>query len=111
MSQIIPTRSDLPFFDLQTELEGVTYTLQFRWNVRASRWFLDVLDAEGAKVLVASVKLVADYPLAIYRSDRQPRGCFFAADTGGGGVDPGINDLGKRVQLYYLTAAELGITT
>ena len=104
----IPTRSDLPFYDLQVTLDGVTYTLEFRWNVRAAGWFMAILDAEGVNVLRAGIRLVANWPLEAYRADRQPRGVLMALDTSSSGLDPGRDDLGDRVQLVYISADELG---
>jgi hypothetical protein len=107
MSLLIPTRSDLPFYDLQVPLDGVTYTLEFRRNVRVGAWFMNGYDITGTVLYFAGVKLVADFPLAAYNTARQPAGFFIAKDTSGQGIDPGINDLGVRVQLVYVTVAEL----
>ncbi len=109
MSVVIPLRSDLPHFDLQVELEGTTYTLELRWNTRAEAWFLMVIDAQGETVIRSGLRVVADHPLRLYEADRQPPGLLVAADTSGAGEDPGLHDLGARVQLFYFTAAELGL--
>lgn len=112
---------DASFFDLQVVLEDVTYTLEFRWNERATRidgdgneaagaWFMNVFDAEGVTPLALSVRLVVDYPLAVVPVDREPPGIFFAIDTEGvigEGVDPDFDDLGTRVQLHYATSDDL----
>lgn len=101
---------DAGYFDLQATLDGVTYTLEFRWNVRLGAWFMNVLDAEGVEPRLIGVRLVADYPLAQNIVDRDPPGYFLAVDTGaaaGFGVDPGFDDLGSRVQLVYVPEAEI----
>jgi hypothetical protein len=100
----------LTYFDAQAPLDGVTYTLSFRWNVRASGWYLDIWDETGTVLYVAGVRVVANYPLCAYFTGRQPPGHLVFVDTSGQGLDPGLSDLGSasaRVQLYYLTAAEL----
>jgi hypothetical protein len=102
----------LPYFDAQATLDGVTYTLSFRWNVRAQAWYLDIWDELGTTLYEAGVRLVANYPLCAYFSGRQPAGNLVAVDTSGQGIDPGLNDLGgpsARVQLYYLTTAEAAL--
>jgi hypothetical protein len=101
----------LPYFDMQTLLDGVTYTLQFRWNVRCSAWFLDVLDEAGQTVVMAGLKLVADWPLAAYRTGARLPGALVFVDTSGNGQDPGLTDLGIRVLMLYFSAAELGLTS
>lgn len=100
---------DLPFFDLQAVLDGVTYTLQFRWNVRLGAWFVTVLDGEGATVIVGDTALRVAFPLNAYFTGRQPPGAFVLMDTAGAGVDPGLVDLGQRFKLVYFTAAALGL--
>jgi uncharacterized protein DUF6983 len=99
----------LPFFDMQTSLESVTYTLQFKWNVRAASWYLDVLDEAGVTYLTAGLKLVADWPLGAYRANRQPPGAFAIVDSGGEDADPDDLSLGVRHKLVYFTSAELGL--
>lgn len=99
----------LPFFDCQQPLDGVTYTLQIRWNVKFSSWFMNVLDEQSQTVYLAGIRLCADWPLAAYKAERTPPGCFVLRDTLGEGADPDILSLGVRHQLRYFTAAELGI--
>ena len=109
MSLLIPTRSDLPYFDLQVTLDSVTYTLTFRWNVRAAAWFVGVASEDGQTVYTVGSRLVADFPFLLRRTGRQPAGWLLCADTSGQGLDPGIADLGTRCQVFYLTAADLGL--
>jgi hypothetical protein len=97
----------LPFFDLQMTLDDVAYTLQFRWNVRCERWFMDILDEQASTLLQAGICLVADFPLTAVRTGRTPPGIFVALDTSGAGLDPTIDDLGTRVQLIYFTEEEI----
>jgi hypothetical protein len=99
----------LPFFDVQVDIDGGTYTLQLRWNVRLAAWFLTVLDEEGATVLIGDSALRVGGPVKPYFTGRIPAGAFVPVDTSGGQVDPGYSDLGVRVQLDYFTATELGL--
>lgn len=97
----------LPYFELQVTLDGVTYTLEMRWNVRGLAFFLNVWDEQGQTLYLAGVRLVANYPLGNWITGRQPPGALIIVDTSGLGVSPGLGDLGVRHQLYYATAAEL----
>ena len=99
----------LPYFDMQAPLEGVTYTLQFRWNVRGLNWYMNVLDEEGITVLLAGLCLVANWPLAAYNVERQPPGAFVCVDSTGAGLDPTLTSFGVTATLLYYTAAELGL--
>lgn len=103
----IPVRKDLTHFALQVSLDGVTYTLRVRWNARASAWFMDILTEDADDVIAAGLRIVVGYPLNLYRADRKPPGLLFAQDTSGRGVDPGLGELGERVQLFYLSTAEM----
>jgi len=107
MAVYIPLRSDLTYFSLLVPLDGVNYTLQFRWNLRENAWYMDVLNEAGDTVLIGGIAIVVSYPLASQFTGRSPPGIFAATDTTGENVDPGINDLGDRVKLFYVTAAEL----
>lgn len=122
MSIVIPLRGDLPFFDLGAELDGVTYTLQVRWNPRAAAFFLTVYDEPGENVLLGDARMVADYPLYSHRVDRQPPGALVVVDTSGAGEDPSaevlvdpdnnpsfVSTFGSRHVLLYFSAAELGL--
>lgn len=111
MSVIIPAGDGVsPYFDLQVVLEGVTYTLEFRWNVRLGAWFMNIYDADGTTAILVGIRLVANYMLGAYNVGYGgPPGGFAAFDTSGQGLDPGLEELGDRVQLIYYTAAELGI--
>lgn len=102
----------LPYFEAKALLDGVIYTLVFRWNVRASAWYLDIWDEQGDQgtLFAAGVRVVCNYPLCAYFTGRQPPGHLVAVDTSGQGLDPGIDDIGgptARVRLYYMTAAEV----
>lgn len=99
----------LPFFDMQLALEGVTYTLQFRWNVRLEAWFLDVLDEAASEYLIAGLRLVVNWPLTAYRDTTVPPGQFLVLDSTGSDTDPALNDLGTRVKILYLMSTELGL--
>lgn len=109
MSVVIPVKSDAAYYDLQIQLEGVTYTLEFRWNVRASAWFMNILDAQGVNMIRAGLRLVTNFPLWPYGASRTPPGALIVVDTtGSGDADPDLDGLGDRWQLLYLTAAEIG---
>ncbi len=104
----IPTKN-IPFYDLQVQLEDTTYTLEIRWNERAEAWFMAVLDSEGVGVLQAGLRLVTSTPLAAYTTGRQPRGAFVVVDSTGDEEEPDLDGMGDRWKLLYFSAAELGL--
>ena len=103
----IALRPDLTHFSLQANLDSETFTLLIRWNARALGWFMDIFEEDGETLILAGVRLVANFPLGMYRADRRPAGYLYAWDTTGVGIDPGLGELGDRVKLIYFTAADL----
>jgi hypothetical protein len=107
---IIPLRPDLTHYDLGVTLDGVAYLLELRWNTREEAWYLDVRLEDGTDV-VTGIKVVVGFPLAARSAHAKlPPGALFASDTSGKNQDPGIADLGNRVRLYYIPAAELAVS-
>lgn len=104
----IPLETGVPYFDVQADLDGATYVLTLRWNTRSLGWILDVADSSETTI-VSGVRVVVDFPILAYQGTRRPPGALLFSDTSGEGVDPGADDLGDRVRLYYLTAAEIGL--
>ena len=37
----LPVRNDLPNYEFKSELDGVVYTLRFRFNERLNDWVFD----------------------------------------------------------------------
>lgn len=101
----IPTRSDLKAHEFQIELDGVVYTLGFRYNERMGRWIMDIASATGAEVLNGIV-LLTNVPLTDdYVIDGLPPGRFICEDRTGSNKDAGQEDLGNDVRLLYSEAS------
>lgn len=104
----LPARTDLEYYDYQTDLEGNLYTLEFYWNSRSGYWFLSVYDVDGNPI-VSGRKVVLGAPL-LGRAERVagPPGVLMAFDTSGTDEEAGVADLGARVQLIYFESTEMG---
>jgi len=90
-----------PHYSLQCELDGVTYSFEFIWNDRDGAWYMQVGDA-AENLLAGSVKVVlGKLLLGRFRDSRLPPGPLICKDTGGQNVDPGLADLGTRVEIWY----------
>lgn len=102
-----PPRGEVDF-TARYQLDGAFYGIRLRWNRRAACWFMDLSDATGAP-LASGVGLRLGAPLTMRLRTRpgMPQGVFGLVDTTGSGVDPGLDELGQRVRLVYLTAQEL----
>jgi hypothetical protein len=107
MAIVIPLPTSVPSFTERVNLGGTTYTLSCYWNQRLSTWFLDLDDAEGNPIIVGRA-LVIDFPIfGRFRVAGLPPGQLIAQDTSGQNLDPGLNDLGARVQLLFFSNAEI----
>lgn len=102
MSSIIPTSPDDPFYTQISEIEGVDYTLTFRYNQREDRWYLTIGDSAGVDI-VKGIKLTLGEDLVKYY-DRLGlfEGELFLVSTGAQ-ESPGMGELGidRRCQLVY----------
>ena len=108
MPFVIPATGIDPRFALSVPLDGVDFSLAFAWNTRDERWYMDVYDADE-NPLAVGVPLVVDVPLLQkYATDGMPAGWLIAYDaTGRGNEIADQEDLGVRVQLMYLSQAEV----
>lgn len=104
MNLQLPLRTDAtPHYTMEVQLEGSSYTFEFKWNSRSEFWTFNISDATGDE-LVSGRRIVTGFPplLARFKDDRMPPGNLFAVDTTGAGADPVLEDLGTRVLLVYV---------
>lgn len=106
MPVVIPCDTELTDYTMQVVLDSTTYTLRFRWNVRESSWYMDVM-TETKEPLRNGLKITVGVPIGFRVVDaRFPQGRFFAKDTTHTNVSPGETELGDRVVLLYYSEAE-----
>lgn len=106
----LPVVQDGSWFQFSIELDQVTYGFEFRWNEREGCWYCTLRDGEG-NALVSGRKVVLG---SMFRASRGTEGVMQAADVyvldaNDTDLDPGLEDLGKRVVLVYATDAEMGV--
>jgi hypothetical protein len=104
----IPTRNDLPNYELSVPLDGTTYIVSLYFNPRlnngAGKWMIALSDV-NRNLLVGPVPVVVTWALFDRFVDLVTLpGTLFAFDTSGQDLDPGQFDLGDRVRLFYLEA-------
>lgn len=95
------TRKDLPSYQYLVNLDSVSYTLTFTYNIRMGKWFLQLSDSLG-NPLVGQVPITSTFPLFDrFKEQSIPAGTLFAFDSSGQDLDAGRFDLGDRVRLLY----------
>lgn len=102
---LLPGRSDQV---QRVSLDGGVYQLRFRWNDRAACWFLDIAGVDGL-ALATGIAVRVGSPFGLPHATRagMPPGLLMAADRSQSGTDPALDDLGDRVRVYYLEAADV----
>jgi len=112
MSLAIPTFTDgTEAYDQRTQLEGVEYLFQFRYNFRRELWTFSIQALDGTDILTGQTVHV-NIPLN-RRAVGGPPGLFLAISETDDLESPTLQELGDRVKLCYVTAAEvaeLGVT-
>jgi hypothetical protein len=90
-------------FSFNTVLFGVSYTFRFFFNIRDQSWSIDMLAPDGSPIMQGQRAITGYDLMAIVTDNRKPPGYLLLIDTatGGAGTEPGINDLGRRVQMVY----------
>jgi len=91
-------------FTMTVQLEGLSYTLSFRYNARNLHWYMDV-DYQGSRVLdqvriVHSTDFLGQYP-ELEADDRLPPGTWLVTDATGADRDPDTDTFGKEVTMFY----------
>lgn len=109
MPLILPFVPSVPFYDLDTVIEGVSYTFATRWNTRADAWYFDLYADDGTPI-VHNVKIVLGAYLG--RTVHHPlfrEGVIVAVDTERSRTprEATLHDLGTRVQVRRYTIPEI----
>jgi hypothetical protein len=106
MSLVLPTLTDgTEAYDQRTQLEGVEYLFSFRYNLRRELWTFSIAALDGTPILTGQTVHVG---VALNRrAVRGPPGVFLAISETDDLASPQLHELGERVKLCYLTAAEV----
>jgi hypothetical protein len=106
MSLVLPTLTDgTEAYDQRTQLDGVEYLFSFRYNLRRELWTFSIQALDGTPILTGQTVHVGI--LLNRRAVRGPPGLFLAISETDDLASPGLQELGERVKLCYLTAAEV----
>jgi hypothetical protein len=102
----LPVTSSSANYEFKTTLDGVKYTLAFRFNNRAGRWIMDIKTGSGT-IITAGIPLLAgiDFPAQFQHIEGLPHGNLFLVNLADENESPGRDDLGVDVLLMYQEAA------
>lgn len=105
MIEINTLTDGLTAYDQRTELDGVEYLFTFRWNARRERWTFSIDGLDGTPILTGQT--ISLWVPLNRRAVGGPPGVLMAIPEDDSTDPPGLLELGARVRLYYLTAAEV----
>lgn len=105
--EILQLSSDHEYQEAEFQLDGETFRLLVRYNKRIDSWVLSVFDFEGTAVATGRRITVNNFLFPWLVTSARPSGQLMALDSQDEDSDPGHDDLGTRVVLYYLDAEEV----
>lgn len=99
----IPTLTDgSTAYRERVRLEEQDWLFDFVWNARVGQWGMSILSLEGAAVLTGQA-IVCGVSL-LMRAQGGPPGQLVAYSEDASNLAPGLQELGGRVKLTYITS-------
>jgi hypothetical protein len=103
----IPTRSDIDTYTFSVDLEGTAYGFAFHFNGRMQKWLMNILAEDGTPILESLPAFVNTDIIGRFSDARLPPGHIIFIDKSGAALDPGLDDLGDRVRMFYIDSTEV----
>ena len=105
----IPIAPDLREQRLQVSLDGTRYVIRIEWLERVGAWYLHLATAADVPIVTGLRIFGSGYVLGSLADDRRPAGQIMAVSSSTPETPPAWGELGtgRRVQLVFLTTAEL----
>lgn len=101
----IPVRNDLPAYQMRVELDGELFELSFRYNLRMTRWIMDILDSEENPIVIGIPLLTNVDLFKRYKDERLPQGTMLLFEEQGLDDNAEREDLAQSHFLLYSEAA------
>lgn len=102
--QLDPTHQ---YFESTFDLDGELFRLTTRYNARIDSWMASLYDALNNPIALGRRITVNNLLFPWLVGQNRPAGQLIAVDTQDEDHDPGENDLGTRVVIYYADSDEL----
>lgn len=99
----IPIQREEYRFEIRTSIDDVEYVLFFYWLERQERWCMDIKDANGDDLTLGIVLNVDRELIRQYTIEGMPSGMLFLMDMTDAHEECGIDELGDRCKLIYVS--------
>lgn len=97
----LPLRNDVSSFSFRTRLAGEDFVFVFRHNQREGCWYVDLLDTNNVAIVTGEKVVVGRLLFRACTDERLPAGAFSVVDKTQQDLDPGLFDLGSRVEVIF----------
>lgn len=110
MPEALPFEPSVPHQRIEVALTGISIVVEARWNDRDQAYYLDFWEADGITPIIRSVKVVLGAKLARTTTHQFLQGrALVAWDKSGEHRECGLDDLGQRVVVLYLTERDVAL--
>jgi hypothetical protein len=97
----VPLRNDLFKYKYRIDLDGTTYSMDYRFNPRIERWVLDFKDFQETPIVTGIILLLNVDLLGKFVLPLIPPGTLFLFDINGSGLEMGKDDPNINHLLLY----------
>lgn len=104
---LIPLVPSNPDYDMNVTLDGIRYIMHVYWNDRDAAFYFDMFAADRTPIATGIKITLGCYLGRTTQAAPFNAGVIIAMDTYGNDIDAGIDDLGARVQMYYVPTRDL----
>lgn len=101
----IPIQKSIPSLKQRMILDDVEVVMRFDWNSRNETWHISFYDSVENPLLVG-IPLFVNYDIiGRFIIDGMPPGQILCYDTSGQNMEAGLDDLGDRCKVYYVSGS------
>ncbi len=103
----LPVDSTAPYYEIEVEMDGVEFRLEFSFNNRDGAWYMTIRSSDET-MLRAGIKIVNEWVLLrLWAEATRPAGEIVSVNQGEVLQPPTLKQLGEEVLLDYLDGAEI----
>ena len=102
----IPIQLNVSSQTFDIALNGVSYSMNAKWNSRSGFWTLDIIDEDQNNLLLGLCLKLGARLLEPFNLDI---GDFFMVDDTGKGIEASLSNIGVSTHLVYYTPDEIEV--
>ncbi len=107
MSARLPLIPAIHYSKFTTDIDGKQYVFAIYWNNRDSSWYMDLLEEDETPIVQGVRIVLGTYLGRRVNHELFVKGAFQAFDLSGENRDATFDDIGTRVEVWYMTVSDL----